>query len=192
MLHDLLREIRACELCSHELPLGARPVIQAGRTARLLIIGQAPGRKVHQSGIPWNDVSGERLRSWLNIGPELFYDPSRVAIMPMGFCYPGVSKSGSGDAPPMDRCAPTWHRRLLASLPNVRLTLLVGSHAQRGYLSGDRRSMTETVKSYSRASAVWALPHPSWRVVTWMRKNPWFQSDLLPTLRLVVAGTLAD
>ncbi|MAN76444.1 MAG: hypothetical protein CML24_04420 [Rhizobiales bacterium] len=192
MLHDLLREIRACELCSNELPLGPRPVIQADRTARLLIIGQAPGRKVHESGIPWNDVSGERLRSWLNITPELFYDPSRIAIMPMGFCYPGVSKSGSGDAPPMGRCAPTWHHRLLASLPDIRLTLLVGSHAQRGYLPRDRRSMTETVKAFDRASAVWALPHPSWRVVTWMSKNPWFQSDLLPTLRTIVADTLAD
>ena len=192
MPHDLLREIRSCELCSNELPLGPRPVVQAARTARLLIIGQAPGRKVHQSGIPWNDVSGERLRSWLNITPELFYDPSRIAIMPMGFCYPGLSKSGSGDAPPMARCAPTWHQRLLAGLPDIRLTLLVGSHAQRGYLPRDRRSMTETVKAFDRESPVWALPHPSWRVVTWMSKNPWFQSDLLPTLRRIVADTLTD
>ncbi|WP_338608795.1 uracil-DNA glycosylase family protein [Pelagibacterium nitratireducens] len=188
----LMSEIRACQLCAKELPLGPRPVVQADRTARLLIIGQAPGRKVHESGIPWNDASGDRLRSWLDISPAVFYDPSRIAIVPMGFCYPGVSKSGSGDARPMKRCAPTWHHRLLASLPEIRLTLLVGSHAQRGYLHGGKRSMTETVKAFDRASAVWALPHPSWRVVAWMRKNPWFVSDVLPTLRRAVASTLDD
>ena len=187
-----MSEIRACRLCANELPLGPRPVVQADRTARLLIIGQAPGRKVHESGIPWNDASGDRLRSWLDISPAVFYDPSRIAIVPMGFCYPGVNKSGSGDAPPMKRCAPTWHHRLLANLPKIRLTLLVGSHAQRGYLHGGKQSMTDTVKAFDQASAVWSLPHPSWRVVAWMRKNPWFVSDVLPTLRRAVASTLDD
>lgn len=191
-MHDsLLSEIRACNLCQAELPLGPRPVIQADRHARLLIIGQAPGRKVHESGIAWDDASGERLRSWLNVPPDVFYDPCRVAIMPMGFCYPGISKSGSGDAPPMRRCAPHWHARLLAEMPGIRLTLLVGHYAQRGYLS-EKRTMTETVRTFNRINSVWALPHPSWRVAKWMIENPWFESDLLPMLRQRVAGIMVD
>ncbi|MCW5719520.1 MAG: uracil-DNA glycosylase family protein [Devosia sp.] len=189
-LSDLLAEIRACRLCAAELPHEPRPVVQAGLGARVLIIGQAPGRKVHESGIPWNDASGERLRDWMGLPPPLFYDPETVAIMPMGFCYPGASKSGGGDAPPLRRCAPTWHERLRAALPNIELTLLVGSYALAYYSPG--RSMTETVRAFEAGSAILPLPHPSWRVAIWMKNNPWFEADLLPILRQRVAGLLGS
>ena len=196
-LAALLARIRACRICrdtpmGRPLPHEPRPVVVASSRARVLIAGQAPGTKVHASGIPFDDRSGDRLRDWLGVTPAQFYDADNFAIVPMGFCYPGVNKSGSGDAPPMKRCAPTWHHRLLANLPKIRLTLLVGSHAQRGYLHGGKQSMTDTVKAFDQASAVWSLPHPSWRVVAWMRKNPWFVSDVLPTLRRAVASTLDD
>jgi len=155
-----------------------------------MIIGQAPGRKVHESGIPWNDASGERLRAWMGISRDDFYDPEKVAIMPMGFCYPGVSRSG-GDAPPMRRCAPTWHGWLLEKLPDIRLTLLVGGYAQAYYLSRRGRSMTEIVRDFSPDDAILPLPHPSWRVVGWMRNNPWFERETLPVLQRRVAEALA-
>lgn len=190
-LAPLLDRIAACRLCADELPHEPRPVVQAGRGARLLIIGQAPGRKVHESGIPWNDASGERLRAWMGMDRQDFYDPQQVAIMPMGFCYPGVSKGG-GDAPPMRRCAPTWHGRLLEQLPDLRLTLLVGSYAQAYYLPDERQSMTERVQNFSAYGAMLPLPHPSWRVAGWMRANPWFESELLPRLQQRVTLALAD
>lgn len=181
-LEQLLHEIRRCSLCQAALPLGPRPVVQASPTARLLIIGQAPGTKVHQSGIPWDDPSGERLRAWLQMDKARFYDPEQVAIMPMGFCYPGRGRSG--DLPPRLECAPTWHARLKAQLPGVNLTLLIGDYAQRYYLDAKPKTLTDTVK----ANPDWApdfiaLPHPSPRNNLWLRKNPWFEQQTLPLLR---------
>jgi len=183
-LAALLREIRACQVCAAHLPLGPRPVLRAKASARLLIIGQAPGTKVHESGIPWNDRSGDRLRDWLQLDRDVFYDESRVAIVPMGLCYPGVDKNG-GDLPPRKECAPLWHARVLRQLPNVELTLLVGGYAQRYYLKDLRRStMTETVRAWRDFSPRFIpLPHPSWRNTAWIGRNPWFERELVPTLR---------
>jgi uracil-DNA glycosylase len=183
-LASLLREIRACRRCEGHLPLGPRPVLRAKASARLLIIGQAPGTKVHESGIPWNDRSGERLRDWLRLDPETFYDDSRIAIVPMAFCYPGVDANG-GDRPPRKECAPLWHARVMQRLPKLEMTLLVGSYAQRYYL-GDRGrgTMTDVVRAWRDFSPRFIpLPHPSWRNTAWLRRNPWFESDLLPDLR---------
>ena len=183
-LPDLLREVRACRHCAAHLPLGPRPVVRGQASARLLIIGQAPGTKVHESGTPWDDRSGERLRDWLALGPETFYDESRVAIVPMGFCYPGRDPRG-GDNPPRPECAPLWHPPLLAALPAVELTLLVGLYAQARYLGPRRKaSLTETVRSWrGYGPGRLPLPHPSWRNTGWLKKNPWFETELLPELR---------
>ncbi len=183
-LEQLLGEVRACRLCEAHLPLGPRPVLRAAPTARLMIIGQAPGTKVHESGVPWNDASGERLRDWLQMTPETFYDETKVAIVPMGFCYPGRLERG-GDAPPRPECAPTWHPPLMERLPNVRLTLLVGQYAQARYLGPNRpKTLTETVRAFAAyGTRVIPLPHPSWRNTAWMKKNPWFEAELLPVLR---------
>ncbi len=183
-LGALLREIRACRVCAAHLPLGPRPVLRAKAAARLLIVGQAPGIKVHESGIPWNDRSGDRLRDWLALDRETFYDESRIAIVPMGFCYPGVDANG-GDRPPRQECAPLWHARVLALLPRLELILLVGGYAQKHYL-GDRRapSMTDTVRAWrEHAPRFIPLPHPSWRNTAWLRRNPWFETELLAELR---------
>jgi uracil-DNA glycosylase len=183
-LATLLREIRGCRVCAAHLPLGPRPVLRAKATARLLIVGQAPGTKVHESGIPWNDRSGDRLREWLRLDRDTFYDESRIAIVPMGFCYPGVDANG-GDLPPRKECAPTWHARVLALLPRVELALLVGGYAQKHYL-GDRRAarMTDTVRAWrEHAPRFIPLPHPSWRNTAWLQRNPWFETELLPELR---------
>lgn len=192
-LVDLLSQVRACRLCEPDLPYGPRPVVQADPSARILIIGQAPGRKVHHSGRPWDDSSGERLRQWMSIAPDVFYDPRRIAIMPMGFCYPGARAAGHGDRAPMQRCAPTWHAGLLAQLPNLRLTLLIGQFAQAYYLGRRHRTMTETVKDFgSLGPGLLALPHPSWRVTSWMRKNPWFETGILPHLRACIDQALSN
>jgi len=190
-LSALLREVRACRMCAAHLPLGPRPVVRAKASARLLIIGQAPGTKVHASGIPWNDRSGDRLRDWLQLDRDAFYDESRVAIVPMGFCYPGVDASG-GDRPPRRECAPLWHARLFALLPRIELTLLVGSYAQKHYLrDGRAAAMTETVRAWrEHAPRFIPLPHPSWRNTAWLRRNPWFETDLLPQLRARVRTLL--
>jgi uracil-DNA glycosylase len=182
-LAALLREVRACRVCAAHLPLGPRPVLRAKATARMLIIGQAPGTKVHESGIPWNDRSGDRLREWLQLDRETFYDESRIAIVPMGFCYPGVDANG-GDRPPRRECAPLWHARVMALLPRIELTLLVGSYAQAHYLGRRRQaSMTDTVHAWrDYAPAYLPLPHPSWRNIAWLRRNPWFETELLPAL----------
>jgi uracil-DNA glycosylase len=183
-LSSLLREIRGCRVCAAHLPLGPRPVLRAKASARLLIVGQAPGTKVHESGIPWNDRSGDRLREWLRLDRETFYDESRIAIVPMGFCYPGVDANG-GDLPPRKECAPLWHARVMAHLPRLDLTLLVGSYAQKHYL-GDRRaeSMTETVQAWrDHVPRFIPLPHPSWRNTAWLKRHPWFETELLPDLR---------
>ncbi|MEE4205231.1 MAG: uracil-DNA glycosylase family protein [Erythrobacter sp.] len=185
----LHREIAACTLCAEHLPLGPRPVVQFSPTSRILIIGQAPGTKVHASGVPWDDDSGDRLRGWLGMEREAFYDPARVALMPMGFCYPGRRKGG--DAPPRRECAPQWHDRVLALLPDDRLTLLVGTYAQGRYLPETRRlTMTERVRRAGGFGSLFPLPHPAWRARLWMAKHPWFEAETLPLLRAAVAEAL--
>lgn len=190
-LNRVLHRVRACTVCG-DLPLGPRPVLQVARSARLLIVGQAPGRKVHETGVPWNDASGERLRHWMGIDRSAFYDKECVAIVPIGLCYPG-SAPGGGDKPPRRECAPLWHARLLEHLGDIRLTLLVGSYAQRYYLrSAGKATMTETVRSFRRyAPQFMPLPHPSWRSTVWMRQNPWFEARVLPELRRTVRTVLA-
>jgi uracil-DNA glycosylase len=189
----LLAEIRACRLCEAHLPLGPRPVLQASSTSRLLIVSQAPGRKVHDTGIPFNDVSGQRLREWLGIDRDTFYDASRVAIVPMGFCFPGSGRGG--DLPPRPECAPTWQPRLLPLLAQVRLTLVIGQYAQVGLLGTARAaSLTDTVRAWRThlAHGLLPLPHPSPRNRPWVMHNPWFEQDLLPVLRERVSSLLRD
>ena len=183
-LDDLVTEIEACRLCARHLPLGPRPVLRVSSMAKLLIIGQAPGTRVHESGVPWDDASGERLRGWLEMPPEVFYDRSRVAIMPMGFCYPGCNDRG-GDNPPRPECAPEWHPRVLALVPEVKLTLLVGAYAQNYYLGKEaQKTMTATVQAWrNHLPRFLPTPHPSWRTTGWQRKNPWFDAEVLPELR---------
>jgi uracil-DNA glycosylase len=190
-LDALLREIRACRLCANALPHGVRPIVQAGQGARLLIIGQAPGSKVHASGMPWDDDSGDRLREWTGLDRETFYDPARVAQMPSGFCYPG--KASGGDNPPRPECAPRWHAPLLARLPDVRLTLLVGLHAQKRYLPRSfAPNLTEAVRRFAEApDGLFPLPHPAWRSRLWMARNPWFEAEVLPVLRQRIADVLS-
>ena len=182
-LAAVLAEARACRLCS-DLPLGPRPVLRASTTARLAIVSQAPGTKVHASGLPFDDRSGDRLRDWLGIDRDIFYDTSRLAIVPMGLCYPGVDPRG-GDRPPRPECAPLWHPRLWPLLPQVELTLLVGSYAQRFHL-GDRvkRTLTETVAAWREYGPRWLpMPHPSWRNTGWLKRHPWFETELVPELQ---------
>ena len=175
-------ELRACTVCAAHLPLGPRPVVRGHASARLLIISQAPGTRVHETGISFNDRSGDRLRQWLGLDRDAFYDERRVAIVPMGLCYPGRYPSG-GDLPPRSECAPLWHARVRAVLPRVALTLLVGSYAIDHYLA-PKRSMTETVAAWRRYLPRYLpLPHPSWRTTAWERRNPWFGADLVPALR---------
>lgn len=181
-LIDLLDEVRRCTLCAKHLPHVPRPVLRASSSAKLLVIGQAPGTRVHATGIPWNDPSGDRLRHWLGMDKPQFYDESRVAIIPMGFCYPGKGKSG--DLPPRPECAPKWHGPLFEQLPNIRLTLLIGQYAQGYYLGTGKQTLTDTVKNWRQyLPAYFALPHPSPRNQLWLKKNPWFETDVLPGLR---------
>jgi uracil-DNA glycosylase len=191
-LDTLLTRIRDCRLCEAHLPLGPNPVLRAQAGARLLIVGQAPGVKVPESSIPWNDASGIRLRHWLGLDREQFYDGRRIAIVPMGFCYPG--KGTAGDLPPRPECAPTWHPQLLPLLPQVRLTLLIGHYAQVGFLGAARgRTLTDTVRDHARYQpAYFPLPHPSPRNQLWVASNPWFDADVVPALRRAVAEALAD
>ena len=187
---SLKAEIAACRICAEHLPHGVRPVASFSSTARLLIIGQAPGSKVHESGIPWDDASGDRLREWTGLSKDDMYDPARVALVPMGFCYPG--KASGGDKPPRPECAATWHARVLAALPQDRLTLLVGTYAQRAYLPQTRNwTMAERVRRYREFQPDFIpLPHPAWRSTLFMRQHPWFEEDLLPVLRDSVAAAL--
>lgn len=182
-LEDLLTAVRACRACDGHLPLGPHPVVQAGATARILIVGQAPGAKVHASGVPWDDKSGERLRDWMGINVETFYDKSRIAILPMGYCYPG--RAASGDLPPRRECAELWLDQLLAKLPNIELTLLVGQYAQTHFLRGKgHATVTATTRDWRvHAPGIIPLPHPSPRNVAWFMANPWFYDELLPVLR---------
>jgi len=179
-----MKAARACRLCATELPLGPRPVFQNDTRTRLLLIGQAPGTKVHHSGLPFDDRSGERLRAWLGIDRAIFYGNKRFGLMPMGFCYPGVDVRG-GDKPPQKICATTWHPRLLPLLPRVELTLLVGQYAIAGYLGKRRKqSLTATVRAWRDYKPDFLpLPHPSWRNTHWLKQNPWFEHDILPELQ---------
>lgn len=183
-LSKVLKDARACTLCADNLPLGPRPVLRAAGASRLLIIGQAPGTKVHESGVPWDDKSGDRLREWLGVEKDIFYDDSRVAIVPMGFCYPGRDAKG-GDLPPRKECAPMWHPLLLPLLPNIDLTLLVGAYAQAHYLTSKRKkTLTDTVAAWrDYLPKFLPLPHPSWRNTAWLKKNPWFERELVPELQ---------
>ena len=180
-------------VCKGSLPFGPRPVVQLGSLARLLVIGQAPGRRVHKSGVPWEDASGARLREWIGIDEAAFYDPTRVALMPMGFCYPGASKTG-GDRPPRPECAPLWHGRLREHMPKVGLTLLVGLHAQKAYLTSAPCQDADRDRSQFRAvsAGLPAVAASSWRSTGWMRRNPWFETEVLPKLRARVAAALGE
>ena len=185
---SLIGEVRACSACADKLPLGPRPIFQASSTATLLIASQAPGTKVHASGIPFSDDSGARLREWTGLSSEQFYDSAEVAIVPMGLCYPGRG-SGGGDAPPRPECAPLWRDRLLAGMPAIRLTLLVGSYAQINALGPGR--VSQRVRDFrSYLPRYFPLPHPSWRSRIWAENNPWFSSAVLPALRNAVARAL--
>ena len=181
-LGQLLAEVRACRVCENELPFGANPVLRAGHDARLLVVGQAPGIKVHKIGIPWNDASGKRLREWMDMDESAFYDEQKIAIIPMGFCYPG--KGRSGDLPPRKECAALWHQRLLNLLPELQLVLLVGQYAQKHYLANPGATLAETVRQWEKyGPRYFPLPHPSPRNIGWLKKNSWFESETVPQLR---------
>lgn len=189
-LKKLLTEVRACRACEPHLPLGPKPVIRASHTARLLIVGQAPGTRVHASGLSWNDPSGDRLRDWMAIDREVFYDEARIAVLPMGFCYPG--KGARGDLPPRPECAALWRAPLHAALPQIEFTLLIGQYAQRYYL-GKRRKATlaDTVHAWREYLPHYLpLPHPSPRNILWFRRNPWFEREVVPALRAQVQARL--
>lgn len=187
----LRQQIRHCQECAAHLPHAPRPVLSASHDARLLIIGQAPGAKVHASGIAWQDASGNRLREWLGLDEAQFYNENLVAILPMGFCYPG--KALSGDLPPRRECAPKWHAQVLDQLPNISLTLLVGQYAQKHYLKDKPKTLTETVRHWQDyMPRYFPLPHPSPRNQIWLRKNPWFEAEVLAPLRRAVQRTITD
>ena len=182
-LSKLVKEIRSCALCTEFLPLGPRPVVQAGVSAKILIVGQAPGRRVHETGVPFDDPSGDRLRSWMGIEKEVFYDKNKIAIVPMGFCFPGTGKSG--DLPPRPECAEIWRDKLLNLLPNVALTVVVGQYAQSWHLGkSNKDNLTETVRAWKE---YWPrsvpLPHPSPRNNIWLKKNVWFEDEVLLHLK---------
>ena len=183
---SLLEEIekaRACRRCETQLPEGCRPVLRASATAKVLIVGQAPGRRVHASGIPWDDPSGDRLRAWMNVSKAEFYDESRFAIIPAGLCYPGKGKSG--DLPPIETCAPLWHGRIRPLLPDIRLTLLIGQYAQHYYLGNQReKTLTATVQRWrDYLPEFLPMPHPSPRNTLWLKRNPWFEAEVIPCLQ---------
>ena len=181
-LGQLLCQIRACAVCADHLELGPRPIVQAAPTARVLVIGQAPGRRVHESGVPWDDPSGRRLREWLGLTDHEFYDPGTVALVPMGFCFLGSTTSG--DRPPRPECAPLWHARLLAALGDIRLTVLIGTYALARYLPGSGPRLTDTVAQWRQHLPDRAvLPHPSPRNRRWLASNPWFEDEAVPAIR---------
>ena len=189
-LETLLSQARACRTCEAHLPFGPRPVLRASVTAQLLIVGQAPGRRVHESGIPWNDPSGNRLREWLQLDRKRFYDQHHIAIIPTALCYPGTGLRG--DLPPRPECAPLWYPRLLAHLPKLRLVLLIGSHAQKYYLGGRRKAtLTDTVRAWREyLPHCLPLPHPSPRNQVWLKRNPWFAGEVIPFLRRTIRNVL--
>jgi uracil-DNA glycosylase len=188
-LDTLLAEVRNCTLCAPHLPLGPRPVVQLHPTARILLAAQAPGRKVHETGLPFNDASGDRLRRWLGVSRDAFYDPRAFAIVPMGFCYPGKGKSG--DLPPRAECAPRWRAPLLKSLQQLQLTLVIGQYACAWHLPGEREGLTVAVRNWrSHWPGVVPLPHPSPLNNGWLVRNPWFEEELVPLLQARVAEVL--
>jgi uracil-DNA glycosylase len=191
-LRALVREAKACTACADRLPHAPRPVFLVGRSARLLIVGQAPGRRVHESGLPWNDPSGDVLRGWLAMDRATFYDTTRIAIVPVGLCYPGTVNGV--DLPPCRDCAPLWQPRFRAALPQVRLTLLVGSYAQAYYLGKDcKKLLGETVRAWrAYLPGFFPLPHPSWRNKGWLQRNPWFEREVIPALRRRIKRLVAD
>ena len=186
----LLQQIKACTICQEHLPMGTNPVVRASTTARILIIGQAPGIRVHRSGIPWDDPSGDRLRTWMDVDKDTFYDESKIAIVPMGFCYPGTGKGG--DLPPRKECAPQWHHQLLQAMPNLELTLLIGTYAQKYYLKKRAlKNLTTTVQHYTTyLPEYFPLVHPSPRNRYWVSRNPWFEAEVIPALRERIASIL--
>jgi len=186
----LLEDVRACEVCVPHLEFGPRPIVQVGSTAKVVIIGQAPGRRVHESGVPWDDPSGVRLREWLGLTDEQFYDPGVVALIPMGFCFPGNGQSG--DLPPREECAPLWHERLLAELPSNRLDVIIGQYAQKRYIEDRGKTLTETVSRWSTyLPHRVVMPHPSPRNRRWLSQNPWFEAEAIPRIRKRVEEVLA-
>ena len=182
-MQDLLKEIRACTICQASLALGPRPVLAATEKSRIAIVGQAPGKVVHESGVPWQDKSGDRLRLWLGISKSQFYDPDLLALIPMGFCYPGKGKSG--DLPPREECAPQWHGALFSKMRSLQLIVIIGSYAQDYYLKDQKKkTLTETVKCYQQfLPEYFVLPHPSPRNNIWLRKNQWFEEEVIPKLK---------
>ena len=186
----IIEEIRACTHCEAALPLGANPILEAVAETRIALIGQAPGRIVHESGVPWNDHSGRRLREWLNVTDPQFYDQRNFGILPMSFCYPGKGKTG--DLPPRKECAPLWHEPLFKVLPNIKLYLLVGNYAQKYYLGKNmKRNLTETVRSYDEyLPTFFPLPHPSPLNGRWLRKNPWYEEEVIPVLQAQIKKVL--
>lgn len=189
-MEKLLAEIRKCEICAASLPLGPRPIVATHPEAKILIIGHAPGTKVHQTGIPWDDQSGKQLRKWMGVTDETFYNETKIAQMPMGFCYPGKGKSG--DLPPRPECAPRWHNLLLEKLTKIELTILIGQYAQKYYLGNKReKNLTETVRNYHNyAPEYFVLPHPSPRNRFWLSKNPWFEVEVVPKLQQRIVSLL--
>ena len=189
-MEALLTAVRACRACEPALPLGPRPVLRASATARILIVGQAPGSKVHASGIPWDDASGDRLRAWMDVGKDVFYDEANIAIVPMGYCYPGRGKGG--DNPPRSECAQLWLDQLLQNMPQITLTLLIGQYAQRHFLGTRRKAtLTETVRAWHEYGPhYFPLVHPSPRNTPWQQRNPWFETELLSELRSRIATAL--
>ena len=185
-LEALLAAVRACRACEAHLPLGPRPVLSAGATARILVVGQAPGLRVHRTGVPWDDPSGDRLRAWMGVDKDAFYDASRIAIIPMGYCYPG--RGTGGDLPPRHECATLWLDQLLARLPRIELTLLIGQYAQRHFLGSRRKaSLAETARAWREYTPQYLpLPHPSPRNQPWFKRHRWFERDLVPVLRALV------
>ncbi len=188
-LTHLLADIRGCTVCAEHLAAGPRPIVQAGEPARIVIIGQAPGRRVHESGIPWDDPSGRTLRRWLDLSDEQFYDPDIVALVPMGFCYPG--SAASGDKPPRPECAPLWHHALLSHLPANRLEVIIGIYAQKRYIAERKKTLTDTVANWSSyLPKQVVLPHPSPRNQHWLTKNPWFETETLPAVQARISQFL--
>ena len=188
-MQDLLSEIRTCTICKEKLQLGPNPVLAASEQSKIVIIGQAPGKKVHESGIPWDDKSGDRLREWLGVSKEQFYDSKLIALIPMGFCYPGKGKSG--DLPPTAECAPQWHEKLLAPMHSVKLRILIGNYAQGYYLPESKdQNLTERVKAFRSFLPNYVLPHPSPRNNIWLKKNTFFEEEFLPELRLAVSKVM--
>ncbi len=182
-MEKILKEIKQCAVCKEYLDLGPNPVVVANPKSKILIVGQAPGKRVHESGIPWDDPSGVQLRKWMGVDESVFYDATRIAIVPMGFCYPGKGKTG--DLSPRPECAPLWHQALLEQMPSVELTLLIGQYAQKYYLGqAKKKNLTETVKNYKAYLPTQIpLPHPSPRNRFWLSKNPWFQESVVPELQ---------